>query len=56
MSDTTTVRVAPGWHLFAGGEQRSEGDTVTVPAEVADHWIASGWAEPATPAKRPRSR
>ena len=53
MSDVTKVKVVDGYAVFVDGEQRSGGEVVEVPADVAEKWVRAGFAEPvkAPPAK-----
>jgi hypothetical protein len=56
--DTVTVKVKHGWSVFDGTEQRNGGERLDVAPEVAEQWVAAGWAErvdkpAATPRRRP---
>jgi hypothetical protein len=55
MSDT--VKVKHGWSVFDGTEQRNVGERLDVTPEVAEQWVAAGWAERVDkPAARTRRR
>ena len=59
MADTVKVKVRAGYAVFDGKTQRSGGQHVEVPADLAEQWTAAGWVEPVakTPtAKQPRRR
>ncbi len=44
-ADTVRARVRDGWVVFDGQEQKSGGQELTVPADLAERWIAVGWVE-----------
>jgi hypothetical protein len=57
MSDTVTVKVKHGWSVFDGTVQRNGGEQLDVTPEVAEQWVAAGWAEKVDkPATRTRRR
>ena len=57
MSDTVKVKVKVGWSVFDGTEQRNGGEQLDVTPEVAEPWVAAGWAERVDkPAARTRRR
>ncbi len=53
MAADVKVRVSDGFAVFDGKEQRSGGQELTVPAELAERWVAAGWVELV---KEPRKR
>lgn len=54
MAATVKVKVKDGWAVYDGTEQRTGGEQLDVDPDVADEWVAAGWAErvKATPRKR----
>ncbi len=56
MSAKRRVRVLEGWSVYVADERRNGGDEVEVAADTANHWIASGWAEPVEDAKPVKRR
>jgi hypothetical protein len=54
--DLVKVRVVPGWAVFDGIAQRTGGDVVDVPADVAADWIAAGWVKKVTARRKSESR
>ncbi len=55
MSDVK-VRVLDGWAVFDGETQRSGGDELEVPADLAGRWSSAGWVELVEPAKPKRRK
>ena len=50
------VEVRNGWLVYDGQQQRSAGETVEVEPNLAQQWVAAGWAEPVkTPPARKRT-
>ena len=47
----TKVKVQQNYRLAHAGEVFVPGDTAEIPADVAQHWIAAGWAKPVTTRK-----
>lgn len=42
------VKVSDKWSVAHDGKRYVQGDTLTVPEDVADEWERSGWVERAT--------
>ena len=45
MAATVKVKVAEGWTVYDGEQQRSGGETVEVDSALAEAWLAAGWVE-----------
>lgn len=52
----TKVKVKAPYRCCHNGESHEGGDTVTIPAEIADHWIKNNWAELARVRSKPASQ
>ncbi len=48
MAADVKVRVSDGWLVFDGKTQRSGGQELTVPADLAERWVEAGWVERVT--------
>lgn len=44
IEESANVTVAEPFQVFYDGQARSPGESLTVPASLAEKWIAAGWA------------
>ena len=52
MADTFKVTVTDGYALYVHGQHHVGGQTVDVPADLAEKWTAKGWASEAKAAPK----